>query len=51
MKNRNTEKYDVKYANTGRLKNSAIPYMQRLINKDAENFQENDQNKRIRRPG
>ena len=51
MKNRNTEKYDVNYSHTGRLKNSAIPYMQRLINKDAENLQEYGPNKRIRRPG
>ena len=29
---RNQEKYEVKHANTERLKNSAIPYMQRLLN-------------------
>ena len=28
----NTEKYVVKHANTERLKMSAIPYMQRLLN-------------------
>ena len=34
MENRNEEKYVVKYANTDRLKNSAIPYMQRMLNDD-----------------
>ena len=34
MENRNEEKYMVKYANTDRLKNSAIPYMQRMLNDD-----------------
>ena len=32
MKARNYEKYEVKFANTGRLKKSAVPYMQRILN-------------------
>ena len=32
MKFRNIEKYEVDFANTGRLKDSAIPYMQRMLN-------------------
>jgi hypothetical protein len=34
MENRNEENFVVKYANTERLKNSAIPYMQRMLNDD-----------------
>ena len=30
---RNQEKYDVQYARTDRFKNTAIPHMQRLLNK------------------
>ena len=33
---RNPEKYEVAHANTERLKDSAIPYMQRLLNKNEE---------------
>ena len=29
---RNREKYKVTFANTDRLKNSAVPYLQRLLN-------------------
>ena len=32
MKIRNNEKFDVKFANTERLKKSSIPYMQRILN-------------------
>ena len=32
MQARNEEKYYVQHAKTNRLKNSAIPYMQRLLN-------------------
>ena len=34
MKLRQNEKYEVKYAKTSRLKDSAIPYMQRILNKE-----------------
>ena len=34
MNTRNEEKFKVKHANTGRLKNSAIPSMQRMLNED-----------------
>ena len=44
MKLRNQEKYVVKFANAERLKNSAIPYMQRLLNNELNT-------KKIRKPG
>ena len=31
---RNSEKYQVKFAHTNRLKDSSIPYLQRLLNDD-----------------
>ena len=34
MKTKNCEKFNVKHALTDRLKNSAIPYMQRLLNSE-----------------
>ena len=34
---RDTEKYVVKHANTERYKNSAIPFMQRLLNENNQN--------------
>ena len=34
MNTRDEESFDAKFAHTGRLQNSAIPYMQRLLNKD-----------------
>ena len=43
MQARNEEKYHIQHAKTNRLKNSAIPYMQRLLN---ENL-----NQRKRMPG
>ena len=39
METRNTEKYDVQFANTARLQNSAIIYMQRLLNENEDTFQ------------
>ena len=36
MKTRKTETYEVENANTYRLKKSAIPYMQRLLNEDVQ---------------
>ena len=51
MKARKTEKYDVKYAHTGRLKDSAIPYMQRLLNSDNMKIQEDKNYHKVRRPG
>ena len=44
MQNRNSEKYEVQSAKTNRLKNSAIPYMQRLLNNQNEDL-------RKRKPG
>ena len=32
MKTRNEESYVVNHANTGRLKQSAVPYLQRILN-------------------
>ena len=34
MNTRSREKYQVTHANTGRLMNSTVPYMQRLLNKE-----------------
>ena len=39
MLTRGEEYFDVKFAHTGRLKDSAIPYMQRILNND-EKFKE-----------
>ena len=36
MKKRKMKKYQIKKAFTKRYKNSAIPYMRRLLNKDDE---------------
>ena len=36
MNTRDEESFDVKSAHIGRLKKSAIPYMQRLLNKDEQ---------------
>ena len=41
MKIRNNEKFDVKFANTERLKKSSIPYMQRILN--SENMSKENQ--------
>ena len=51
MEIREEEKFVVFHANTERLKKSAIPYMQRLLNKNeaAKNVEEIDL--KIRRPG
>ena len=38
MKTRNTEKYAVQFANTSRLQDSAIIYMQKLLNQDDKMF-------------
>ena len=51
MKTRKKEKYEVNYANTGRYKDSAIPYMQRLLNNEQYKVKEETINNRIRRPG
>ena len=34
---RKNEKYEVKFAKTNRLKNSSVPYMQRILNTDNHN--------------
>ena len=36
MNNRNTEKFHVQHANTGRLKDSSIIYMQHLLNENED---------------
>ena len=52
MNIRNTEEFEVEFANTDRLKNSAIPYMQRLLNLDQiEESNEVINKSRIRNPG
>ena len=51
MKGRNTEKYQVNFANTDRLKNSSLPYMQRLLNSDVKKIKEDlVSTRRIRNP-
>ena len=51
MNTRSLEKFQVNFANTDRLKNSAIPYMQRLLNNDAEKIKQDFKLKRKRKPG
>ena len=51
MEVRNTEIFQVNHANTGRLKDSPIPYMQRLLNSDANKTKQDVIDKRTRRPG
>ena len=45
MLTRGEEYFDVKFAHTGRLKDSAIPYMQKILNND-EKFKEIPSRKR-----
>ena len=45
---RKNEKYEVKFAKTNRLKNSSVPYMQRILNTDNLQF-ENQELKRKKR--
>ena len=51
MRARNTEKFKVKHANTERLKESSIPYMQRLLNSDERKNNEDKHEQKLRRPG
>ena len=39
---RKNEKYEVKFARTNRLKNSSVPYMQRILNTDNLKFEKQD---------
>ena len=39
---RKNEKYEVKFAKTNRLKNSSVPYMQRILNTDNLQFDKQD---------
>ena len=49
---RNREKYEVTNAKTDRLKKSAIPYMQNMLNVDEiKNKKTKTKNKNIRQPG
>ena len=41
MNTRNTDKYQVQHANTGRLKDSSIIYMQNLLNEHEETLSRN----------
>ena len=51
MEIRNEEKFLVQHANTERLKNSAIPYMQRLLNKYDDGSLSKNEKLRTRMPG
>ena len=44
MITRDEEKYMVQFANTARLQNSAVLYMQRLLNENERNESENHEN-------
>ena len=48
---RDQEKYCVQHANTDRLKNSTIPYMQRLLNMNEQNDMNQNSKPRPRMPG
>ena len=39
---RKNEKYEVKFAKTNRLKNSSVPYMQRILNTENLQFEKQD---------
>ena len=39
---RKNEKYEVKFAKTNRLKNSSVPYMQRILNTENLLFEKQD---------
>ena len=51
MEVRDEEKHFVQHAKTDRLKNSTIPYMQRLLNMNEENDVKQKSKLRIRMPG
>ena len=51
MEVRDQEKYFVQHAKTDRLKNSTIPYMQRLLNMNEESDVMQKSKLRIRMPG
>ena len=57
MKTREEEMFDVKFANTKRVKKSTIPYIQRMLNQDKTQKRksvelDSEKNvKRIRKPG
>ena len=39
---RKDEKYEVKFAKTNRLKNSSVPYMQRILNTEKLQFEKQE---------
>ena len=47
MKLRQDEKYEVDFASTRRLQKSSIPYMQRLLNIDDQNKNQNNKRKKV----
>ena len=51
MEMRNEERFLVQHANTERLKNSPIPYMQRLLNKYDSGILNKNEISRTRMPG
>ena len=48
---RKMEKYEVKFTKTNRLKNSSVPYMQRIINTDNLKFEKQDLKRKKRNYG
>ena len=47
MKTREEEQFSVNFANTGRLMKSAIPHMQRILNKDESTDKQTNKRKNI----
>ena len=45
---RKYEKFEVKFAKTNRLKNSSIPYMQRILNSENLQFEKQDLKRKVR---
>ena len=48
---RKYEKIEVKFAKTNRLKNSSIPYMQRILNSETLEFEKPDLKRQMKFPG
>ena len=48
---RKNEKYEVKFAKTNRLKNSSVPYMQRILNTDNLQFEKQELKNHMGRAG
>ena len=45
---RKNEKFEVKFAKTNRLKNSSIPYMQRILNSENLQFEKQELKRKMK---